>query len=291
MTNKPMGVAVRAVIRNVGQQWLLVRRSDSVGHFAGEWEVPGGKLDPGERLDQALTREIFEETGLIIHPGRLAGVCEFEFPHVRAAQVFFEATTLSNAVQLSDEHNDFVWLDQRDIAAQTLTAQVRPFLEPFSRSLPMLQSSQIPLTHSLSMSLSTKAVLRGPDDRILIIQRSASSKGNAGKWEFPGGKCDPGETVDSALAREIREETGLEISIGPIFGSAESILPDRRIIYLIFEVRALSKQIRLSAEHDQFVWARIDDLSTYDFSCQFRAFAQALTRSDHQPILETSRLG
>lgn len=51
-------------------------------------------------------------------------------------------------------------------------------------------------------------VLRGDDGRVLLAQRPAG-KHLAGMWEFPGGKIEPGETPEAALARELEEEIGV----------------------------------------------------------------------------------
>lgn len=54
-------------------------------------------------------------------------------------------------------------------------------------------------------------VLVQPDGRFLLAQRPGG-KPYEGYWEFPGGKLEPGETVEAALARELHEELGLDIS-------------------------------------------------------------------------------
>lgn len=50
------------------------------------------------------------------------------------------------------------------------------------------------------------------DDRVLLAQRPAGGR-HAGRWEFPGGKVEPGESLEECLAREIEEELGLKINI------------------------------------------------------------------------------
>ena len=92
-------------------------------------------------------------------------------------------------------------------------------------------------------------MLVGDDQgRCLILKRSMASKGNPGKWDFPGGKVDAGEALDQAARREVLEETGLEIEIGRVLGAAESESPANRIAYLILEGRVLSGEVRLSEE-------------------------------------------
>lgn len=67
-------VAVGAIVFDAGGRVLLVERGSPPG--AGLWSVPGGKLEAGETLAQAVAREVREETGLIVEVGALACVVE-----------------------------------------------------------------------------------------------------------------------------------------------------------------------------------------------------------------------
>jgi mutator protein MutT len=119
-------------------------------------------------------------------------------------------------------------------------------------------------------SLSLKALLLDTEGRCLLLRRSAASKDNAGKWEMPGGKIDPDESFDVALAREVREETGLTIRLIRPFETAMSDLPDRQVVYLVMLAQAEPGKVRLSEEHDEFQWVAPSDLEDIDFSPQFR---------------------
>lgn len=55
------------------------------------------------------------------------------------------------------------------------------------------------------------AVIRGPESSVLIAKRPLD-KHQGGLWEFPGGKVEDGEGVESALARELQEELGIEVT-------------------------------------------------------------------------------
>jgi mutator protein MutT len=60
-------------------------------------------------------------------------------------------------------------------------------------------------------------------ERILLIRRGHEPE--AGRWSLPGGRIEPGETDQQALVREVREETGLEVTAGPLVGAVDRALP------------------------------------------------------------------
>ena len=65
---------VGAIIRDEAGRLLLIRRRNEPG--AGLWSVPGGRVEPGESDQQAVTREVLEETHLVVTCGPLAGRVE-----------------------------------------------------------------------------------------------------------------------------------------------------------------------------------------------------------------------
>ena len=75
--------------------------------------------------------------------------------------------------------------------------------------------------------------------KLLITQRHAKSH-LGGLWEFPGGKREAGETFEQCLAREIREELGVEISVGELFEEIHHDYPEKsvRLKFFICELIA-----------------------------------------------------
>jgi ADP-ribose pyrophosphatase YjhB (NUDIX family) len=71
--------------------------------------------------------------------------------------------------------------------------------------------------------------------RLLVVQRA--NEPGRGLWSLPGGRVEPGEDDPTALTREVAEETGLEVEVGPLVGSVERDAPGGRI-YVIRDYQA-----------------------------------------------------
>lgn len=123
-------------------------------------------------------------------------------------------------------------------------------------------------------ALSVKMILMNDQGRCLLLKRSMDSKNNPGKWDFPGGKVDPGEPFDQALLREVREETKLTATIDSLIGSAQSESPSNHIIYLLLKGRVESGTLTLSSEHDDFLWVYPSELQKTDICSQYLHLAK-----------------
>lgn len=69
--------------------------------------------------------------------------------------------------------------------------------------------------------LGVGAVIVDDDGRLLVVERA--NEPAAGRWTLPGGKVEPDERIVEAIAREVREETGLEVTVGDLLGVHEAI--------------------------------------------------------------------
>jgi 8-oxo-dGTP diphosphatase len=74
------------------------------------------------------------------------------------------------------------------------------------------------------------------NDAFLLTRRLEGTH-LAGAWEFPGGKCEPDESVETCLAREIREELAVEVSIGDRLLVTRHTYPERTVELHFFEAR------------------------------------------------------
>jgi 8-oxo-dGTP diphosphatase len=95
--------------------------------------------------------------------------------------------------------------------------------------------------------------------RILICQRRQGGR-HALKWEFPGGKVEPGEDFPSALTRELREELQIEARIGVLLHSETS--PALGLYF--FQVTEFSGE-PVNLEFEQILWEDRRNLAGYDF--------------------------
>jgi len=106
-------------------------------------------------------------------------------------------------------------------------------------------------------------VIRRDDGQVLITQR-LSDDTLGGYWEFPGGKVDPGEELKAALARELREEIGVEAEIGAEIHRIVHAYPDRDVRLHFFDVRILSGELQ-KLEVADLRWVTLDELMHYQF--------------------------
>jgi len=102
------------------------------------------------------------------------------------------------------------------------------------------------------------------DDRVLAARRLPG--GPAGlKWEFPGGKVESDESPRSALIREIEEELGLTVDVGPELGVFVSPLGQRAIRLQCYLCTVDNPNVQLRA-HSEVMWCSIRELALLDWA-------------------------
>ncbi|MFB6209727.1 MAG: NUDIX domain-containing protein [Candidatus Nanohaloarchaea archaeon] len=109
-------MATKALIEKDGKL-LFLKEAESYeeGTNADKWQIPGGRLEPGENYFKALRREVREETGLEIEINEPVAVDEWR-PEIKEEKwqivgVFFRCSADSEEVELSGEHTDYIWLE------------------------------------------------------------------------------------------------------------------------------------------------------------------------------------
>ena len=131
-TQKPYTLSMKVVVRDEQGRCLLLKRSRESKNNKGKWDLPGGKVDPGEDFDEALLREVAEETGLTASLQGVAGSAESELSDRRVAYLIMEAVA-AGEVTLSSEHDDFVWIERAKMAEMDVCPQFQAFAEMYAK--------------------------------------------------------------------------------------------------------------------------------------------------------------
>lgn len=98
-----------------GERFLLLRKKERGNQ--GPWELPGGGVEFGEHPDQAVLREVREETGLAAHILGPATTWRYQKnAHEYLVGIIYIGTVDTTAVRLSHEHSDFRWITARELA-------------------------------------------------------------------------------------------------------------------------------------------------------------------------------
>ncbi len=115
----------------------------------------------------------------------------------------------------------------------------------------------------MKIVLVSAVALIGPDGRVLLAQRP-EGKSLAGLWEFPGGKVEVGESPESALIRELREELGIETKascLAPLTFASHSY-DDFHLLMPLFACRRW-EGIATGCEGQRLAWVRPEKLRDY----------------------------
>jgi 8-oxo-dGTP diphosphatase len=99
----------------------------------------------------------------------------------------------------------------------------------------------------------------------VLIGRRKAGEWHAFKWEFPGGKVEPGEIPAAAIRRELEEELGIQAVIGPTIKEYEYTYPGRSPIRLIFYSVSEFEGEPENRAFEEIRWEKRERLPAYDF--------------------------
>lgn len=113
--------------------------------------------------------------------------------------------------------------------------------------------------------------------KLLITQRRPGDH-LPNLWEFPGGKVEPGETFEHCLVREIREELGVEISVGELVEDLTHTYPEKSVRLCFFNCRLLSGEAKPIHVQD-LRWIARDELRNFEFPAADAKLIERLSSS------------
>jgi 8-oxo-dGTP diphosphatase len=208
-------VAAYAVIVRAGQV-LLSRLAPAVS-VDELWTLPGGGIEFGEHPDDAVVREVREETGLDCRLGRPLWIGsahrvvdrESAPTELHSVRIVYDAWVAADAPDPRVLEVDGSTIDARWVALEDVESGKVP-------TVPMVREA---LAHHWPVErqrLAAYALVRR-DDAVLLTRHSSRGP-RPGTWTLPGGGLDHGEAPVAAVAREVLEETGLVARVGSLLG-------------------------------------------------------------------------
>jgi 8-oxo-dGTP diphosphatase len=117
-----------------------------------------------------------------------------------------------------------------------------------------MEAGQVNETPRHSVSVAA-AIFDDSGAKVLLIKRRDN-----GNWEPPGGVLELDETIEDGLRREVREETGAEIEVGPLTGVYKNM--DRAIIAMVFRCHAVSPPDAETVEATAIRWHSLADVTS-----------------------------
>ncbi|EMC8464044.1 8-oxo-dGTP diphosphatase MutT [Vibrio alginolyticus] len=108
------------------------------------------------------------------------------------------------------------------------------------------------------------AIIFNQDKSKIFITKRPDDKHKGGFWEFPGGKVESGESIEHALARELEEEVGIEVTEQALFEHLEYDYPDKSLKFDFITVSKFSNE-PYGREGQEGHWVEIRELGNYAF--------------------------
>ena len=114
----------------------------------------------------------------------------------------------------------------------------------------------------------------------ILVQKREGDPGLGDVWEFPGGKIAPGEAREAAVAREVAEETGIEVRVGHLLSAHCHAYPDRRVVLYAYLCAPLVEGGTPSApERTGWRWVTPEECGRLDMAGANRPILRALEGS------------
>lgn len=135
-------------------------------------------------------------------------------------------------------------------------------------------NTNLPPSNDNSSPIRVTAGVIEQEGKILIAQRKKGDR-LEGKWEFPGGKIEVGESPEACLQRELHEEFGIESEVSTFICESDYQYPNIHILLLAYHVQYLSGIFQLH-NHAAIRWVTLEEMKQFDFASADLPIIEAL---------------
>lgn len=109
------GVATKGIVKNQEGKYLILIKSSLEEINPNTYDLPGGRMSFGEKPEEAIVREVSEETGLKVEPIKVFEVWTFTKEDFQLVGINFLCNLISGELKLSEEHDKSEWLSYEEI--------------------------------------------------------------------------------------------------------------------------------------------------------------------------------
>lgn len=244
------------VIYENGKFLLTQRKADEEDDpaFDGKWQLPGGGLEIGENIKTVIQREAKEELGIAIDVKRSLALTEV-ISHTahwhRVSMAFLcKRTDPTAEIKVNHESYGYGWYSIEEASNLDLMPHTLLILEYIAKSYRLFK-------------IGVLAVIKKNDTFLLMKIHAPGKKKAHGKWACMMGTCDINESLTEALIREVKEETGLDVTIRSHLPHVIEMF-DLKIFSYLVTPNDPSQPVTLNYEATDWRWFSYDEASRLD---------------------------
>lgn len=126
-------VGVKILLKSGSDKYLFLKRVESFKPGVQKWDIPGGRINVDETLDDALAREVYEETALKIDSYELLAAQDIfvEDKDLHVVRLTYIGKAIGDEITISDEHSEYKWMTKQQVINEPLDKYLMQLIDKF----------------------------------------------------------------------------------------------------------------------------------------------------------------